>query len=94
MICTEHAEASFHAICRKPDQNRLKHKQEISLKKIGGEIKYETDTFSEARYYLNVNILVRFDLHGNISQVRPTYCSNTIAAAYGLEAILSSENSG
>ena len=43
------------------------------------------DTFSEACYYLNVNILVRlsFDHHSNI-----------IAAALGLEGLLARENSG
>ena len=40
------------------------------------------DTFSEAWYYLNVNILVSFD-HSNI-----------IAAALGLEVPLPSDNSG
>ena len=41
------------------------------------------DTFSEALYYLYVNILVSFDHHSNI-----------IAAALGLEAFLSSANPG
>ena len=43
------------------------------------------DTFSEASYYLNVSILVSFDHHT---------CSNIIATALGLEALLSSVNQG
>ena len=41
------------------------------------------NTFSEARYNLNVNILVSFDHHSNI-----------IVAALGLEILLPSMNSG
>ena len=41
------------------------------------------DTFSEALYYLNVNILVSIDHHSNI-----------IVAALGLEALLPCENPG
>ena len=40
------------------------------------------NTFSEARYYLNVNITPIFDYHSNI-----------ITAALGLEALLPSKNS-
>ena len=40
------------------------------------------NTFSEARYYLNVNFMVIYDQHNNI-----------IAAALGLETFLPSTNS-
>ena len=39
------------------------------------------DTFSEARYYLNVNIIVIFDHHSNI-----------IAAALGLETLITAQS--
>ena len=41
------------------------------------------NTFSEVCYYLNVNILIRFDHHSNI-----------FAAAFGIETLLHSKNSG
>ena len=42
----------------------------------GSLVQNTMDTFSEARYYLNVNIMVIFDQYT---------CSNIIAAALGLE---------
>ena len=45
-------------------------------------VQNKMNTFSEARYYLNINTMVIFDHH-----------SNLMAAALGLETSLSSKNS-
>ena len=48
------------------------------------------DTFSEAKYSLNVNFLISFD--HNIASFN--HHSNIIVAALGLDDVMPSENSG
>ena len=50
---------------------------------MGGCLVQNTNTFSDARYYLNVNMMVIFEHHSNI-----------IAAALGLDTLLPSKNPG